>query len=78
MKRVRRLKGTRLTIAIPETATAQKRKVVIPPSTLDGMDTRAAENLAKRPMIMRKTSLFVSKFSHLVGRLKRDDLQQQQ
>jgi len=44
-----------LTIAIPETATAQNRKVVIPPKTGAGMATRAAENFAKRPMTMRKT-----------------------
>jgi hypothetical protein len=54
-KRVRRVKGTRLTMAIPETATAQKRKVVMPPRTEEGMATRAALNLAKSPIMIRKT-----------------------
>jgi hypothetical protein len=59
LKRVRRLKGTRFMIAIPDTATAQKRKVVIPPSTEDGIETSAAENFANRPARMRNT-VFVS------------------
>jgi hypothetical protein len=42
-----------LTMAIPDTATAQKRNVVIPPRTEAGIETIAAENLAKTPMIMR-------------------------
>jgi hypothetical protein len=53
MNRVRLLNGIRLTIAIPDTATAQNRKVVIPPSTEAGMETIAAENLANTPMIIK-------------------------
>ena len=41
-----------LIILIPDTATALKRKVVIPPRTADGIATRAAANLAKIPMMM--------------------------
>lgn len=40
-------------IAIPLTATAQKRKVVIPPKTGPGIATREAANLAKMPMIIK-------------------------
>jgi hypothetical protein len=52
MKRLRRVKGIVLIILIPLTATALKRKVVIPPRTAGGMATRAAANLAKMPMTM--------------------------
>lgn len=38
-------------IRIPDDTTAAKRKVVMPPSTAEGMATRAAANLAKMPMI---------------------------
>jgi hypothetical protein len=40
-------------MAIPATATAVNKKVVIPPSTEAGIETRAAENFAKTPMIIR-------------------------
>jgi len=50
MKRVRRVKGTVAMMRIPETATALKRKVVMPPNTALGMATSAAANLAKMPM----------------------------
>lgn len=60
MKRVRRLNGIRCTIAIPDTATAQNRKVVIPPRTEAGMETIAAENLAKTPMIIKNPLYYVS------------------
>src|SRR3569833_532639 len=54
MKRLRRVNGTpRVMMAIPETATEQKRNVVMPPMTELGMATRAAANLAKTPMMMR-------------------------
>jgi hypothetical protein len=36
----------------PLVATEAKRNVVIPPSTAEGMATRAAANLLKTPMIM--------------------------
>ncbi len=54
MKRVRRVKGTVEIIRIPEMATALKRKVVMPPRTEAGMATRAAANLEKTPITMRK------------------------
>jgi hypothetical protein len=40
-------------LTIPDTATAQNKKVVIPPRTEAGIETIAAENLAKTPMMMR-------------------------
>jgi hypothetical protein len=54
MKRLRRVKGTVEMMRIPETATAQKRKVVIPPSTALGIATSAAANLEKIPMMSKK------------------------
>ncbi len=42
------------TMAMPETATEEKRKVVMPPRTGEGMETRAAAVLAKMPAMMRK------------------------
>lgn len=53
-KRVRRVKGTVAIMRRPETATEEKRKVVIPPNTDAGMDVRAAANLEKIPMTRRK------------------------
>ena len=50
IKRLRRVNGVVEIILIPDTATALKRKVVIPPSTALGIATRAAANLAKMPM----------------------------
>lgn len=41
-------------IRMPETATAVKRKVVIPPRTEDGIATKTAANLEKRPIMKRK------------------------
>lgn len=37
-------------IRIPDTVTLEKRKVVMPPSTAEGIATRAAANLANTPM----------------------------
>lgn len=37
-------------IRIPDATTEAKRNVVMPPSTAEGMATRAAANLAKIPM----------------------------
>ena len=54
MKRFLRVKGMVLMIRMPETATALKRKVVIPPRTAAGMATSAAANLEKMPMMRRK------------------------
>jgi hypothetical protein len=54
MNRVRRVKGTVDIILIPEIATALKRNVVIPPRTDAGIATRAAANLEKMPMTIRK------------------------
>lgn len=50
MKRFRRVNGTVEMIRIPDTATAENRKVVIPPRTEDGIDTSAAANLENMPM----------------------------
>jgi hypothetical protein len=36
-------------MAVPETETEVKRKVVMPPRTGEGMETRAAANLVKIP-----------------------------
>lgn len=52
MKRLRRVKGVVLIILIPDTVTAEKRNVVMPPNTADGIATSAAANLAKIPMTM--------------------------
>lgn len=54
MNRFRRVNGTVDIILIPEMATAEKRKVVIPPSTELGIATSAAANLEKTPIMMRK------------------------
>jgi len=50
MNLLRRVNGMVEIILIPETATAEKRKVVIPPRTEAGIETRAAANLEKMPM----------------------------
>lgn len=47
MKRLRRVNGMVLMILIPETVTALKRNVVIPPRTADGMAMSAAANFEK-------------------------------
>ena len=52
MKRLRRVNGIVEMILIPETATAEKRKVVMPPRTAPGIETRAAANLEKIPIRM--------------------------
>ena len=54
MKRLRRVNGTVEIIRIPETVTELNKKVVRPPSTGAGIATRAAANLEKIPMTMRK------------------------
>jgi hypothetical protein len=54
MKRVRRVKDIVDITLIPEMATALKRDVVIPPRTALGMATKAAANLEKTPMTIRK------------------------
>ncbi len=54
IKRFRRVKGTVLIMRIPETATAEKRKVVMPPNTELGMATRAAANFENIPITTRK------------------------
>ena len=54
INRFRRVNGTDMTMRIPETATDEKRNVVIPPKTELGIATSAAANLAKTPIIMRK------------------------
>jgi hypothetical protein len=40
-------------ILIPATATAQKRKVVIPPRTGPGIATKEAANFVKTPIIIK-------------------------
>lgn len=50
--RLRRVKGMVEIMRTPETATAENRKVVIPPNTADGIETIAAANLAKTPITM--------------------------
>jgi hypothetical protein len=54
MKRVRQVKDIVDIILIPEMATALKRNVVIPPRTALGMATKAAANMEKTPMMIRK------------------------
>jgi hypothetical protein len=53
MNRVLLLNGTLFTIAIPATATDANKNVVIPPRTEAGIETRAAENFAKTPIIIK-------------------------
>jgi hypothetical protein len=50
MKRFLRVNGHVEMIRIPEIATAEKRNVVMPPSTGLGIATRAAANLLKMPI----------------------------
>jgi hypothetical protein len=52
MKRLRRVNGTIEMIRRPLVATEANRKVVMPPSTAEGIATRAAANLLKTPMRM--------------------------
>ena len=47
MNLLRRVKGMVEMMRMPETVTAEKRKVVMPPRTAEGMATSAAANLAK-------------------------------
>lgn len=49
-------------MAIPDTATAQNKNVVMPPRTAEGMATRAAANFAKTPMMIKNmlTHTYVS------------------
>ncbi len=54
MNRLRRVKGTVEMMRTPEMATAEDKKVVMPPSIGEGMATSAAANLLKTPMTMRK------------------------
>jgi len=54
MNRLRRVNGIVEMMRIPETATAEKRKVVIPPRTGDGMATIAAANFENTPMTIKK------------------------
>lgn len=51
MNLLRRLKCTLLMMRIPDVATEANRNVVMPPSTDEGMETRAAANLLKMPMM---------------------------
>src|SRR5579871_4661737 len=51
MNRFLRVNGHVDIIRTPETATAENRKVVIPPNTGLGMATSAAANLLKIPMM---------------------------
>jgi hypothetical protein len=50
--------GQRFTVVemmrIPDTVTLEKRKVVMPPSTAEGIATRAAANLANTPMTINQ------------------------
>jgi hypothetical protein len=60
MNRLRRLNGIVEIILIPETATAEKRNVVIPPRIGDGIETSAAANLANKPMMKsQKQQLYI-------------------
>ena len=54
MNRFRRENSQMARIRIPDTATAVKRKVVIPPRTDDGIATKTAANLENNPMMKRK------------------------
>ena len=54
MKRLRLVNGTVEMMRMPEAATELKRKVVRPPNTGFGMATKAAANLEKTPMMIRK------------------------
>ena len=54
MKRFRRENSQIERIRIPETATAVKRNVVMPPRTAEGIATKTAANFEKRPMMKRK------------------------
>lgn len=51
MNLFRRVHGIVDMMRIPATATAENKNVVMPPSTDDGMATRAAANLANMPMM---------------------------
>ena len=51
MKRLRRVHGIVDMIRIPATATAENKKVVMPPRTEDGIATKDAANLANMPMM---------------------------
>jgi hypothetical protein len=64
-----RVKGIVDIILIPDTVTALKRKVVIPPKTAEGMATSAAANFAKMPMtISQKQHPYPAfRFAHLVS-----------
>jgi hypothetical protein len=46
-----RVNGMVEIILIPETATAANRKVVMPPKTAEGIETRAAANFEKMPLL---------------------------
>lgn len=50
MKRFLLVNGMVEMILIPETATAENRKVVMPPSTAGGIATSEAANLDKTPI----------------------------
>lgn len=50
IKRLRRVKGQVEIIRIPEIETAENKKVVIPPRTALGIETRAAANLLNIPI----------------------------
>lgn len=54
MNLLRRVQHMLEMILIPETVTDVNRNVVIPPRTDDGIDTIAAANFAKMPMMIRK------------------------
>jgi len=51
-----------LMILMPGTATELNRNVVIPPSTLFGMDTMATANVPKTPMIISHPQQEVARF----------------
>jgi hypothetical protein len=54
MNRLRRVNGTVEIMRTPETATAENKKVVMPPKTGDGIDTMAAANFENMPMTIKK------------------------
>lgn len=54
INRFRRENSQVARIRMPDTATAVKRNVVIPPSTAEGIATKTAANLEKTPIMNRK------------------------
>lgn len=54
MNLVRLVKGIVAMIRIPLIATEANRKVVMPPRTAFGMEVRAAANLEKSPIMIKK------------------------